>query len=300
VPAHVSTGALMAALGRELIESRPDPMVAPALLDAVRTWSALRDALSNASGSDAGLLEDEREDLRARMQGSDAFDLLVEIAHDFRSPLTSILFLAETIRDGHSGEVSDLQRSQLGLVYSAAFGLAAAASDVVDLARRGRGLVDEEPEPYALPEVFRDVERLVSPIAEEKGLALRIVVPPHGRARGHPHALSRVLLNLTTNALKFTDSGAVEIGVRRMPHGRIEFYVQDTGRGIPEARQKDLFHPFKKRLGESQEGHFFSGSGVGLTIARRLVRAMGSELRFKTSDEEGTRFFFQLPANPRS
>jgi signal transduction histidine kinase len=87
--------------------------------------------------------------------------------------------------------------------------------------------------------------------------------------------------------------------MRWLPHGRIEYYVQDTGRGIPPERQKDLFHPFKRRLGLVQEGHYFSGSGVGLSIARRMVQAMGSELEFESSDEGGTRFWFVLPASGR-
>lgn len=244
-------------------------------------------------------VEEEAEDLRASMLGPNAFELLVEVAHDFRSPLTSILFLSETLRDGHSGPVSDLQRSQLGLVYSAAFGLASVASDVVDLARRGKDLVADEPEPYAFAEVFRNVERMVLPLVQEKGLELRIVAPEHGGAEGHPHALTRVLLNLATNALKFTDQGLVELGVRWVTHGRIEYYVQDTGRGIPVERQAELFKPFKKRQGRGERGHFFSGSGVGLSIARRLVEAMGSALEYTTSDSEGTRFSFVLQVPQR-
>jgi signal transduction histidine kinase len=84
------------------------------------------------------------------MKGPDAFELLVEVAHDFRSPLTSILFLAEALRDGHSGPVTDVQRSQLGLVYSAAFGLASIASDIMDLAREEKDLTADEAEPFSL------------------------------------------------------------------------------------------------------------------------------------------------------
>jgi signal transduction histidine kinase len=234
------------------------------------------------------------EDLETRMRGADAFELLVEIAHDFRSPLTSILFLAEALRDGHSGPVTDVQRSQLGLVYSAAFGLASIASDVMDLARRERDFTDDEAEPFALADVFAHVERMVRPIVEEKGLELRILVPDRAQARGHPPALSRILLNLTTNALKFTDEGTVELGAQQLPRGRMEYYVQDTGRGISPEQQRSLFQPFQRRSGGEEQGHYFSGSGVGLSIARRLLRAMGSDLSLDSSDETGTRFSFVL------
>ncbi len=265
-----------------------------AALDALRACATYRSGIAKESTSPA-----DSNDLRSRMIGPDAFELLVEVAHDFRSPLTSVLFLSETLRDGHSGPVNDVQRSQLGLMYSAAFGLASVATDVVDLARRGLDLVDEEPTPYGFAEVFRNVERLILPMVEEKSLELLIEHPAHGQSEGHPHALVRVLLNLATNALKFTDEGYVELGVRPLAQGRLEYYVKDTGRGIPLDRQAELFQPFKKRRGPGQKGDFFSGSGVGLSIAQRLVEAMGATLEYTTSDDEGTRFFFVLPSPRR-
>ena len=288
---------LMDALARELIEiGRSEPDAAVPTMAALHAWCAARGSSAAPAPSPA----ERSEDLRARMRGADAFELLVEVAHDFRSPLTSILFLAEALRDGASGPVTDAQRSQLGLIYSAALGLASIASDIMDLARKEQDLIGGEPEPFALIDVFQRVERTVRPLVEEKHLQLRVVVPERWHASGHPHALSRILLNLTTNALKFTDEGGVELGVRPLPHGRMEFYVQDTGRGISPEQQRDLFQPFRRRAGGgSQGGHYFSSSGIGLSIARRLLKAMGSDLVLDSSDERGTRFSFVLPASDR-
>ncbi len=251
-------------------------------LDAIRS----RAAPTTVPGTAAD------EDLRGRLGAPDAFRLLVEVAHDLRSPLTSILFLAETLRNGHSGPVNETQHSQLGLIYGAGFGLAAMTSDVLDLARQRRDLIGAAPESYLLSEVFENVVRLVQPIVEEKSLELRVSLPSLSQACGYPNALTRILLNLTTNALKFTDQGHVELGVIATPSESLEFYVQDTGRGISEEMQAELFMPFKRRSTRSDHGHFFSGSGVGLSIARRLVQAMGSELVFATSPVSGTRFSF--------
>lgn len=283
---------LMEALVREVLAEPTDAEGAASSLAVVRAWTVVRP--QDADGQ--GPAPRQSEDLRASMRGPGAFELLVEVAHDFRSPLTSILFLAEALRDGHSGPVTELQRSQLGLVYSAAFGLSTIASDVMDLARKEQDLIGGEPQPFGLAEVLRSVERMVRPIVEEKGLELRVVVPDRWQAQGHPHALSRVLLNLTTNALKFTDEGSVELGVRAIPHGRLEFYVQDTGRGITPEQKKTLFQPFRRRSGRAEDGRYFSGSGIGLSIARRLLKAMGSDLTLDSSDEKGTRFSFSLPA----
>jgi len=288
------TPAFLETLAEELLRLGDDPSSARPTIRLLATIATVRAASAQSGRSES---EARLDDLRARLHAPDAFELLVEVAHDFRSPLTSILFLAETMRDGVSGPVTELQRSQLGLTYSAAFGLASVASDIMDLARREQGLVDGDGQPYALSEVFESVQRLVSPIVEEKGLELRISVPEITHSHGHPHALSRVLLNLTTNALKFTDEGYVSIGVTPR-QGRLEYWVEDTGRGIPEQRRDELFQPFKRRLGENRDGHFFSGSGVGLSIARRLVRAMGSELVLERSDERGTRFSFVVSQGP--
>jgi len=279
---------LLDALEADLLSTATDEELALAALTVLRACHAVRNPVS------AGTSEGREEDLKGRMRGPGAFELLVEVAHDFRSPLTSVLFLAEALRDGHSGPVNETQRSQLGLIYSAAFGLASVASDVMDLARKEGDFISAEPEPFSIAEVFRSVERLVRPLVEEKGLQLRVVAPDRWQGHGHPHALSRVLLNLTTNALKFTDEGSVELGVRSMPHGRVEYYVQDTGRGISPEQQRQLFQPFKKRTGGNLEGHYFSGSGIGLSIARRLVRAMGSDLSLDSSDSRGSRFSFVL------
>ena len=227
-----------------------------------------------------------------RLSGPNGLELVVEVAHDIRSPLTSILFLAETLQRGRSGAINEIQERQLGLIYSAAFGLSAMASDVIELARGGDRLVDLDPIPFSVTDILESVRDIVLPIAEEKGLAVRISPPNSDFRIGHPVALSRVLLNLTTNALKFTDEGHVEVLARQSTRTGLEFSVQDTGRGIPPQAMNTLFLPFRRRV---KSGDYkFSGAGLGLSICRKLVEAMGSELKVSTSPEAGTRFYFEL------
>jgi signal transduction histidine kinase len=227
-----------------------------------------------------------------RLSGPNGLELVVEVAHDIRSPLTSILFLAETLQRGRSGAINEIQERQLGLIYSAAFGLSAMASDVIELARGGDRLVDLDPIPFSVTDILESVRDIVLPIAEEKGLAVRIAPPNSDFRIGHPVALSRVLLNLTTNALKFTDEGQVEVQARQSTRTGLEFSVQDTGRGIPPQAMNTLFLPFRRRV---KSGDYkFSGAGLGLSICRKLVEAMGSELKVDTSPESGTRFYFEL------
>ncbi len=239
-----------------------------------------------------GLDPDWAQHFADRLSGPNGLELVVEVAHDIRSPLTSILFLAETLQRGRSGAINEIQERQLGLIYSAAFGLSAMASDVIELARGGDRLVDLDPIPFSVTDILESVRDIVLPIAEEKGLAVRVAPPGSDFRIGHPVALSRVLLNLTTNALKFTDEGHVEVLARQSGRTGLEFSVQDTGRGIPPQAMNTLFLPFRRRI---KSGDYkFSGAGLGLSICRKLVEAMGSELKVETSPDSGTRFYFEL------
>lgn len=234
----------------------------------------------------------DARDFASRLTDPDGFELLVEMAHDLRSPLTSVSFLAETLRGGFSGDVNDQQRHQLGLIYSAALAMQSVVTDVMDLARLGGDLLDEDPSAFSIGEVFDGVRRLVAPIAEIKHVELRTVVPDPDRAWGRPLALRRVLLNLVTNGLKFTEQGWVEMSATRVEREAVEIAVRDTGRGIDPDNQRTMFDPFRKARDRS--GSFFSGSGLGLAIVRRLVQAMDSELAFETRPDWGTRFHFRL------
>jgi signal transduction histidine kinase len=227
-----------------------------------------------------------------RLSAPDGLELVVEVAHDLRSPLTSILFLAETLQRARSGAVNPVQERQLGLIYSAAFGLSSVASDVIELARGGDRLVDLDPIPFSVTDIFESVRDIVQPIAEEKSLSVRLATPEADFRIGHPVALSRVLLNLTTNALKFTAEGFVEVVARQPCARRIEFSVRDTGRGIPPQSMATLFEPFRRRQKPGE--YAFSGSGLGLSICRKLVEAMGSTLQVETEQGVGTRFYFEL------
>ncbi len=227
-----------------------------------------------------------------RLSGADALDLIVEVSHDMRSPLASILFLVETLRNGRSGPISPVQERQLGLVYSAAFGLSSIASDVIELARGGDRLVDLHPIPFSVAETFYSVRDIVQPMAEEKGLLVRTQPPDSDFRIGHPAGLNRVLLNLTTNALKFTSTGFVEVIAKQLSRTRVEFSVRDTGRGIPPTVMSTLFDAFRRRQKAGE--YTFSSAGLGLSICRKLVEVMGGELKVETAPDAGTRFYFEL------
>lgn len=271
-----------AALRTELIQALEAPAVTPGTLAQLR---ALDHALEATAPGWPRRLED-------RLDGPNGLELVVEVAHDLRSPLTSILFLTETMLRGRSGPLTELQHRQIGLIYSAAFGLNAVASDVVELVRGRSRLVDAERKGFSVAEVLDAVRDIVQPLAEEKGLTLLMRGPVHDVRLGHPAELNRVILNLTTNALKFTAEGEVEVRIEDGDGDVLHCAVRDTGRGIPEAAMRTLYEPFRRRQRPGE--YAFSGSGLGLSICRALVEAMNGQLRVETTLGQGTTFRFDL------
>ena len=225
-------------------------------------------------------------------------DLVVEFAHDLRSPLTSIIFLTESLQRGQGGAISDLQKRQLGIIYSAALSMVTMASDVIELTRGGTSLIERDPSRFSVAELFESIRDMLNPIAEEKGVELRMTLPEVDQRLGHPVALSRILLNVVSNALRFTDVGFVEVAARATGTSSITFSVRDTGPGIDEEAESHLFEPLRRNANNNRFG--FSGSGLGLAISRRLVTSLGGELEYVTSRGSGTIFYFQIDLPPAS
>lgn len=273
----------------ELASQSPEPSAAQ-LLAVLRGIECVRRALE----------ADAAQRFASRISSPNALETIVAVAHDMRSPLTSVLFLVDALRKEHSGPVTPHQERQLLLVYGAVFALSSLASDLLDLARGGDRLLDPMPAPFSISECLHVVRDIVQPIAEEKKLGMLLEAPEKGDRRvGQPAALTRVLLNLTTNALKFTDEGSVKVSVTGVSRNEVEFAVSDTGRGIPPEVLDTLFDAFRQ---QSHSGKtVFSSAGLGLSICQKLVSAMGGTLAVDSVYGERTRFSFRLhlPLAPR-
>jgi signal transduction histidine kinase len=269
----------------ELLAVLADQPVAPDGAEVIAVLEGLEEVIRRIESTSTGRFI-------GRLSGEDSVNAVVEVAHDIRSPLSSILFLVDTIRRGQSGAVSPIQERQLGLVYGAALGLSNLSSDLID-AVRGERLVDGRPVPFSVTEIILNVCAIVQPISEEKVLPLQATYPAVDGRVGYPSAINRVLLNLTTNALRYTESGSVSIGCTELDEQSVEFWIQDTGRGIPESVLAMLFDGFRP----GSVGIRFSSAGLGLAISRTLLEAMSSSLKVDTS-ENGTRFSFRIRLPP--
>jgi len=209
-----------------------------------------------------------------------------------------VLFLLDALYRGQSGPLSPHQQRQLRILYSAAFGLSAVLNDLIDLAR-GERLVDATAVAFSLGECLYSVRDIVQPIAEEKGLTLELVGPDVDYRVGRPAALARVLLNLVTNALKFTDEGTVRVIARERGRERVEFEVSDTGRGMPPELADSLMEACRRCA--DARSHTLSTEGLGLSVCQKLIRDMDGELTVRTEPGAGTSISFQLnlPPAPR-
>lgn len=216
---------------------------------------------------------------------------IVEVAHDMRSPLNAIMLLVRTALDDAS--LRPDRSRQLGIVYSAVLGLNALVNDLVDSSQREGRLLAPSPVAFSVAETMQSVRAIVAPVAAEKGLALRVAAPRSEPRIGQPAALHRVLLNLVTNALKYTDTGTVTLRARPLSGTRMEFTVSDTGRGMSPGELAAVFSPL---VTGDAAGHQrqFSSAGLGLAVCRTLVAAMGGRISVESVVGQGTTFRVEL------
>src|SRR6185436_17610013 len=193
--------------------------------------------LSNTSDLDANevvralLKLDEAEDawrrtdrgkFVSRLTGADCADAVVAIAHDIRSPLCSILLLVDALRHGERSTPNPVRERQLGLIYGAAFVLSTTVTNLI-AAARGDGLVQGAPTPFSVSETMHSVSAIVQPMCEEKGIPLGMEFPESDVRLGHASAIQQSLLNLTSNAIRYTDAGSVAMGCSEVSADRVEF-----------------------------------------------------------------------------
>jgi signal transduction histidine kinase len=188
--------------------------------------------------------------------------------------------------------VTEQQERHLALIYTATFQLNMLVNDLTELAHHGGDeRLHTQRVCFSVEDALGSVRDLVQPIAEQRQLELRIVQNASDLRFGYPEALTRVLLNLVTNALRVTASGFVAIEARDVAKASVEFAVVDSGPGLSASELNRLFQPFAV-AGRERRG--ISSSGLGLSICRRLVGAMGGELSVSSTVGAGSRFSFAL------
>jgi signal transduction histidine kinase len=236
-----------------------------------------------------------QEELRERAQAaSDAKSaFLATMSHELRTPLTAIIGYEELLRDGITGPVTPEQRTQLERIKDSATHLLALIDDVLTLARTEARHEVIQLVPVPLASVVESAISIVAPLASHKGLEFRSRLPDRAvTIQTDTLKLKQILVNLLGNAVKFCDQGSVSLLVADDEHG-VTVEVSDTGIGIPPAYLEQVFDPF------FQIHHSMTrrkgGSGLGLSVSRRLARLMGGDITVESEAGSGTTFRLSLP-----
>jgi PAS domain S-box-containing protein len=222
-------------------------------------------------------------------------EFLAMISHEIRTPINGIMGMLDLTLDTSLG---DEQRDQLGMARSAIDGLRAILDDVLDFSKIEAGRMQLEHAPFSLGQVIDQVVRTVSLRAKRKGLEVLVedLTGIPDRLMGDASRLSQVLLNLVSNAVKFTDQGTIRIGAatHRLVDQRVRLhaFVADTGPGIPEAKRQAIFQVFEQIDQSLTRRH--GGTGLGLALCSRLVKLMGGEIWVDGQVGVGSTFHFCL------
>ncbi len=251
-----------------------------------------RDELEQLVRDRTADLEDTMSQLREANAAKSRF--LANMSHELRTPLNSIIGFTGMVHDGLAGEIPEEARRQLSMANSAGKHLLSIVNDLLNLSKIESGATSVESRPIEVSAVVRSVCEMVAPLASNKGLAITCVPGPCVEIRTDPGKLQQILLNLTSNAIKFTDSGGVVVSHERAD-GQVLVSVQDTGPGIPPKERDSVFSAFHQlpTLTTAKA----PGAGLGLTISRELARLLGGDLVLSESDGGGARFVLSLPAD---
>ena len=221
-------------------------------------------------------------------------EFLANMSHEIRTPLNGVMGVASALS---RTELSEGQREMVGLITSSAETLEALLSDVLDLARIESGRLELKAEPFDLAQAARDVASLFEPSAKAKGLALSVESAPAaaGLFVGDAARLRQVISNLVSNAVKFTETGSVRVGVQAEASAdgtALKVTVADTGIGFTAEAAERLFERFEQADGSITRR--YGGTGLGLAISRSLVDAMGGHLSATGEPGHGAVFTIEL------
>ena len=263
-------------------------------------------------GEDFGLLIDtfnhmitqvelSEQQLRSEIERAEAAKIaksqfLATMSHEIRTPINGILGMTELLLDT---ELDELQVDYATTVVHSGEGLLTIVNDILDYSKSDAGRMELEKIPFELSEVLKCAIEPVRLSASEKGVELCCDVGdavPAGFC-GDPIRLRQVLINLVSNALKFTSVGEVVVRVSlgrvRDQIATVNFEVRDTGIGVPKNKQDRLFEPFTQV--DAAHNRQFGGTGLGLTICKQIVEAMGGQMFVRSEVGKGSIFGFRVP-----
>jgi signal transduction histidine kinase/HAMP domain-containing protein/DNA-binding response OmpR family regulator len=252
-------------------------------------------------------LEEKAEQLALTSKYKSEF--LANMSHELRTPLNNLLILAQMLAENAERNLQAKQVKYAETIHSSGTDLLALINDILDLSKIESGTMDIDIGSVRFTDLRDYCARTFHHVADDKGLDFKIALP-HGMERETIHTdvkrLQQVLKNLLSNALKFTETGSVQLKLERAHDGWsqdhpalsraknvIAFSVTDTGIGIPQDKQRIIFEAFQQADGTTSRK--YGGTGLGLSISRELTRRLGGEIRLQSIPGAGSTFTLFLP-----
>jgi len=250
---------------------------------------------SEKARADAEVAMQQAEAARAEAESANGAksDFLAVMSHELRTPLAAIMGYQELLADGITGPITDAQAQQLGRIKASARHLLSLIDEILTFTRLDAGRETVLSESMDLDEAIKGAVEIVEPLAASKSIELRAVSPGPGKiVESDPIKVRQILVNLLSNAVKFTDTGSVTAkGTLR--DKEFELSVIDTGIGIQPENIHKIFDPFWQV--EQKATRRATGTGLGLTVTRRLANLLGGDVVVTSTPGEGTTFTVTLP-----
>lgn len=219
-------------------------------------------------------------------------EFLATTSHEIRTPLNGILGMTQVMLVDQT--LSESVRERLGVIKSAGITMRALVDDILDVAKMETGNLTIEAVPMNLHSTMHDVSRLWAEQAKARGISFAVdVADAPATIQGDPARIRQIVFNLLSNAMKFTKQGSVTIRVSAEDGDILQIAVIDTGIGIPEDKQNEIFEAFRQvDAGTTRK---YGGTGLGLAICRNLAQAMGGTVTVHSKPGEGATFALTLP-----
>lgn len=233
----------------------------------------------------------EASEATAAVQAKSAF--LAKMSHEIRTPMNGVLGMTELLSQT---KLTTQQEGCVQTIYGSGRALLCIINDILDYSKLEAGKVELEAEPFDLEHLLDDCASLFALNAADKGIPLlvRCELEMGCELIGDSNRIRQILVNLLSNAYKFTEQGQIEMAVKPGPKsGQVMFSVADSGLGISKSAQAKLFESFSQE--DSSITRKFGGTGLGLAICRQLVQVMGGEIGVQSKKGEGSRFWFCIP-----
>jgi signal transduction histidine kinase len=237
--------------------------------------------------------EAEAARMEAERANNSKTDFLAVMSHELRTPLTAIMGYEELLSDGITGPVTELQRQQLGRINASARHLLGLIDEILTFARVDIGRERVRWESMSINHTLTDAASLVEPMAAAKKIKLVVKLLDEDQSiQTDGTKLRQMLVNLLSNGIKFTDKGEVHLGCT-VNDGMLEVSIADTGVGISAENIEYVFEPFWQA--EQTATRKTGGTGLGLSVTRKLARLLGGDVTVASRLGSGTTFLLTLP-----